>query len=205
MSMTPWDFSDMTDEELEAAIARADEGSPYATATEEEYDRRARERHFEDETESLLMGNDPCECQDCGGGLDDLDQYIAERGLRVHERGDPPCTSPICDKLDLHPCETEGTKHDDGKPMMDLIDPWFELDLSKAMTIGCKTHGAYNYEKLDECRLIASLNRHRNAYERGEYIDPDSGLPHLALIAANAMMLHRIHRKRGTTTPTDRK
>jgi hypothetical protein len=82
-------------------------------------------------------------------------------------------------------------KGDGGKARFDLIDPEFELDLARAMTLGADAYGANNYKECAEPeRYEAALGRHVNARRRGEIIDPVSGLPHTAHAAANLMILY---------------
>lgn len=81
-------------------------------------------------------------------------------------------------------------KHDEGKPRYDLIPP-FALDLvAQVMTYGATKYGERNWEKgLKPERLFAALMRHSWAWMRGETIDPETKLPHLAHAAASVMML----------------
>lgn len=81
-------------------------------------------------------------------------------------------------------------KHDEGKPRYDLIPP-FALDLvAQVMTYGATKYGERNWEKgLKPERLFAALMRHSWAWMRGETIDPETNLPHLAHAAASVMML----------------
>ena len=59
-----------------------------------------------------------------------------------------------------------------------------------AFNYGALKYQAHNYRKgLSFTNLLESLKRHAHALELGEEIDLDSGLPHYAMIAANAMML----------------
>lgn len=77
---------------------------------------------------------------------------------------------------------TDGKKHDADKPRMELIPPHAELLLAEVLTLGAARYGDDNWRKVPnmERRYIAAAMRHINAYRRGESLDPDSGLPHLA-------------------------
>lgn len=90
------------------------------------------------------------------------------------------------------------TKHDQGKERFDLIDPHFHLELAKAMTHGAAKYGDDNWKLAPlpeaERRYSAALERHFNAWKRGETIDADSGLPHLACATACLMMLRWFER-----------
>lgn len=85
---------------------------------------------------------------------------------------------------------SKGTKFDEGKPRMDLIAPELMIGLGKVLAMGAKKYSARNWEKGFEWgRSIAALKRHLTAFEMGEDIDPESGLPHTYHIACNAMFL----------------
>lgn len=83
-----------------------------------------------------------------------------------------------------------GTKHDVGKPRVDLIDPQFILGLAKVMTMGAEKYGNYNWqgEELTVDRVHAANLRHLLAWASGEREDQESGLHHLLHAAANCMM-----------------
>ena len=81
-------------------------------------------------------------------------------------------------------------KHDEDKPMFDLIPPEVELEVAKAFTHGARKYSANNYRKGTRWgRYIAATRRHLNAWQLGEDLDPDSGLSHLAHALASLMML----------------
>lgn len=88
------------------------------------------------------------------------------------------------------------------------MDQRYDLFPVEAMEVVCDVleHGAAkygprNWEKgLPMCQLTASTMRHLKALERGEDLDPDSGLPHIGHIACNAMFLAH-HHKTGKFEP----
>ena len=85
---------------------------------------------------------------------------------------------------------TEGTKHDQGKPMLNLIDPQAIEGLAAVLTFGAKKYAADNWRGgINNSRLSASLLRHLFAIMRGEYTDPESGLPHIDHVGCNWMFL----------------
>lgn len=53
-------------------------------------------------------------------------------------------------------------------------------------------------------KVIACMKRHLAAIERGEDIDPESGLPHIGHLMCNALMLEHYmkHYKEGDDRPT---
>lgn len=89
------------------------------------------------------------------------------------------------------PVGEDGRKYDDGKVMLDLIDPEYTLELGKVLTFGAKKYDPHNWRKgLRVSRLIAGAKRHLNAVERGEDRDPETGLSHLAHAGCCLMFLY---------------
>ena len=83
-----------------------------------------------------------------------------------------------------------GTKHDQGKPMMSLIPAEASEMMAQALTFGAKKYGQHNFrDGITWSRLIDADLRHTNAMLRGEMLDPESGLPHLAHALASKAML----------------
>jgi hypothetical protein len=77
------------------------------------------------------------------------------------------------------------------KAPMHLLPPNALIETAKAMGHGAAKYGAWNFIETTVCAstYVGALGRHWAAYARSEDIDPDSGLPHLALIAANCFVL----------------
>lgn len=83
-----------------------------------------------------------------------------------------------------------GTKYDQGKPRMDLVDFTALEGLAAVLTFGAQKYAAHNWRGgLHYSRLVASLLRHMGAIQRGEYIDPESGLPHIDHVGCCWMFL----------------
>lgn len=89
-----------------------------------------------------------------------------------------------------------GIKYDQGKPRMDLLDATALEGLAKVLTFGANKYtqngvsGANNWRAgIQYSRLISSLLRHLSAIQRGELIDPESGLPHIDHLGCNWMFL----------------
>ena len=76
----------------------------------------------------------------------------------------------------------EGKKYDTGKPMMACLPPHAELEIAKVLTFGAEKYGRWNWSRLDnlEVRYMDAAMRHLNAYRRGELVDEETGLSHLA-------------------------
>lgn len=85
----------------------------------------------------------------------------------------------------------EGLKYDEGKTRFDLVDPEFEELVAKVMTFGANKYKPNSWQNVEDPvnRYYAALRRHINAWRKGEKIDPESKLPHLAHVAVNAMFL----------------
>lgn len=87
-------------------------------------------------------------------------------------------------------------KFDANKPRFDLIDPWFEEDVAKVLTMGAAKYAENNWKlNTDINRYIGALQRHLNEIKKGEYIDDESLLQHTAHLGCNAMFLHYMIRK----------
>lgn len=84
----------------------------------------------------------------------------------------------------------EGLKADAGKPRMDLLSPIALIELAKVLDYGSKKYGDNNWRKgLLWSRVLAAALRHLMAYIGGEDKDPETGLSHLAHVAACIMFL----------------
>ncbi len=84
----------------------------------------------------------------------------------------------------------EGLKFDGEKPRLDLLDFEALEGLAKVLTMGANKYGDWNWKLgIDNSRLVAALLRHLSAYQRGEDVDPESGLSHVDHIGANWMFL----------------
>jgi hypothetical protein len=74
-----------------------------------------------------------------------------------------------------------GLKYDSGKLRFDLISVAALEDLAAVYTYGVGKYSANNWRKgFPWSRIFAALMRHAWAFWRGEDLDPESGLPHLA-------------------------
>jgi hypothetical protein len=76
----------------------------------------------------------------------------------------------------------EGYKDDREKPDFSLL-PWGPVeDIVRVLTAGAKKYAPDNWQKVPDAerRYLAALLRHVWARAKGERIDPETGLPHLA-------------------------
>ena len=84
----------------------------------------------------------------------------------------------------------EGLKYDQDKPRMDLLDPDHLEDVARVLSFGARKYAAHNWRNgIAVSRLIAASYRHLGAINRGEDIDPESGLPHTAHLGCCVMFL----------------
>jgi hypothetical protein len=91
----------------------------------------------------------------------------------------------------------KAAKFDDEKPRIDLVDPLFLEELGMVLGFGARKYAANNWRKgLDVSRIIAAAYRHLGAINRGEDIDPESGLPHTGHLACCVMFLSWTLKKR---------
>lgn len=91
--------------------------------------------------------------------------------------------------------ESNGAVKDDGgKPMMHLFPPDALIGACEVMSHVVRS-GRYlkgNWVGLPPERIYDSVMRHLLAYQSGELIDPDTGLPHLDHLTCDAGMLRHI-------------
>lgn len=90
-----------------------------------------------------------------------------------------------------HDCTIKmAVKADTGKPRFDLIDAYAMEELAKVLTFGSQKYAAHNWRSgLSISRLCAALLRHTFSFLRGEDIDPETGLSHIAHAMCNCMFI----------------
>ena len=92
-----------------------------------------------------------------------------------------------------------GSKYDDSKPAMSLVDPEFVMGVASVMGFGARKYAAHNWQQgegFKYTRVLNSMLRHVFAYMRGEDTDPESGLSHMAHCGCNVLfLLHYIKNK----------
>lgn len=84
-----------------------------------------------------------------------------------------------------------GRKDDNDKPRMDLL-PFAALEgVAKVLTFGARKYGDDNWRDVTpfRSRYLAAALRHLAAYGRGEVLDPETKLPHLAHAACCLLFL----------------
>jgi hypothetical protein len=84
-------------------------------------------------------------------------------------------------------------KYDNGKSPISLIPPECIEEIAHVFGYGAKKYGENNW-RLDLnntsfSRTYSSIQRHLNAFWKGENVDPESGMTHLAHAATQIMIL----------------
>jgi hypothetical protein len=92
------------------------------------------------------------------------------------------------DATPAHYADDAGTKHDDGKPRMDLLPFGALTEVAHVLTFGAGKYGAYNWHGLSVSRLFAAALRHLWAWWLREDDDPETGRSHLAHAACCVLM-----------------
>lgn len=83
-----------------------------------------------------------------------------------------------------------GTKHDQGKPPMALLDPEFLEGVARVLDFGAKKYAAHNWRNgLAYSRLISASYRHLGAINKGEDVDPETGELHAYHLGCTIMFL----------------
>jgi len=93
---------------------------------------------------------------------------------------------------------SEGVKHDQEKPRIDLIDCEFAEGMGRVLAFGSKKYAAHNWRKgLHYSRLIRAGLGHIFRFAKGETLDPETGESHLLHAACCVMFLFWMseHRK----------
>lgn len=85
----------------------------------------------------------------------------------------------------------EGKKYDKGKVRMDLVPLDVVENVAKILTMGAEKYSENSWQELPNfwSRYKAALLRHLAAIDKGELVDPESGLPHIDHVLCNAMFL----------------
>ena len=88
-------------------------------------------------------------------------------------------------------------KFDTQKNRLELVDPISIEGLAAVLTFGAQKYAADNWRNgLEYSRLIGAMKRHLSAFEKGEDIDPESGLPHIDHLGCCWMFLSNFTKTR---------
>jgi hypothetical protein len=99
--------------------------------------------------------------------------------------------------VELFELHVTGVKYDDAKAPLALLPPEALEEIAKVLAFGSRKYSAWNWTKgFKWSRLYSSTLRHLFAHMKGENIDPETGLSHLAHVGANVLFLiyHEVHK-----------
>ena len=83
-----------------------------------------------------------------------------------------------------------GTKYDQDKSRVELVDSEFIEGLGRVMAFGANKYAAHNWRKgIAISRICGGAMRHLLAILRGEDLDGESGLPHVHHLGCCVMFL----------------
>jgi len=133
----------------------------------------------------------------------DLQQFWKDFDHPYPPHGDDCATitvqdnSPILSKVTVDPTtdpKTHSTavKYDSGKTDWSLMPFEAVEEINKVLEFGARKYAAHNWTQGDGfryTRVLSSLFRHLFAWSRGEDLDPESGLSHLAHAGCNVIFL----------------
>jgi hypothetical protein len=100
----------------------------------------------------------------------------------------PADRGPTPEELNYINANRENPKqvHGDAKVQLQLLSPYFKEEVALVMSHGAAKYGAWNWRET-EIKLttyIGAIQRHIDAWQKGEDFDPDSNLLHIAHAAA---------------------
>ena len=99
-----------------------------------------------------------------------------------------------------------GARYNAGKPDFSLIPLMTLEDEARVWAYGKEKYAAWNWAKGMNWDIpFACAMRHLAAWQRGEELDPESGLPHLAHAMCNLRMLtlYSVNYPEGDTRPRE--
>ena len=83
-----------------------------------------------------------------------------------------------------------GTKNDDGKVDWSLLPIEAMEDVIRVFMFGEKKYARFNYRLgFDSNRLVAACMRHLLSWQKGDDLDPETGISHLAHAVCTLLML----------------
>ena len=113
----------------------------------------------------------------------------------------PPCNNCIANLQEIFPdgtfiiCE-QFLKFDSDKLRFDLIPPEWEEEDAKVLTYGAIKYKPNNWRKGEIERYKGAVMRHRCAYRKGEWLDPETGLSHLSHMRTNVGFLFTLEEQK---------
>jgi len=110
--------------------------------------------------------------------------------ITVHGGGDIGVPGQVVESIGPEAKPAGGRKDDQGKPRWDLVPMSAVESVVSVFTMGAKKYRDRNWEKgIAWLRVFAAVMRHLCAWRKGEDLDQESGLPHLAHVAWGCLAL----------------
>ena len=138
----------------------------------------ARDRE-EEILRQRAIASDVCTCRLC------LEDRAEERREKLIMEGP---LKPL-GYLTVKPAPKEGLKYDNGKPRMWLLPFDALVWVGKVLTFGADKYAADSWRTVPNAleRYASADLRHAERIQAGEWLDPESGLPHWAHRACNVL------------------
>lgn len=92
----------------------------------------------------------------------------------------------------------QGLRYNIGKNRLDLIPCSLIDGVGRVLTFGAQKYAPDNWRKFNQQQVrecIGSAMRHIEQYRQGNWLDPESGLPHLAHAATNLGFILELHKE----------
>lgn len=92
----------------------------------------------------------------------------------------------------------QGLRYSSGKNRLDLIPCSLIDGVGRVLTFGAQKYAPDNWRKFNQQQVkecIGSAMRHIEQYRQGNWLDPESGLPHLAHAATNLGFILELHKE----------
>lgn len=92
----------------------------------------------------------------------------------------------------------QGLRYNGGKNRLDLIPCSLIDGVGRVLTFGAQKYAPDNWRKFNQQQVkecIGSAMRHIEQYRQGNWLDPESGLPHLAHAATNLGFILELHKE----------
>lgn len=87
----------------------------------------------------------------------------------------------------------QALRYNEGKPQWSLVDFKSIIPMVEVLEYGCKKYDRDNWKKgLPTREICESMIRHCMKLLEGQYLDDESGLPHVGHIMCNAMFLEHV-------------
>lgn len=101
---------------------------------------------------------------------------------------DPKISEDWQQKMDTS--NNQADRFNEGKPEYSYIDLSCLEPCARVLEFGARKYSRNNWKKgMPLNKIVDSMLRHIAALQRGEWIDPESGLPHIGHIQCNALFM----------------